>query len=101
MVSSDYMLFALRWCQLSEYFFFCKQKTAYEMRISDWSSDVCSSDLRTITTFTFKTRLKLSFMLSDSSGERAEDMGGDLLEGVQGFFKIGRASCRERVCQYV
>src|SRR3546814_18717220 len=25
---------------------FCKQKTAYEMRISDWSSDVCSSDLR-------------------------------------------------------
>src|SRR3546814_3489839 len=29
------------------WFFFCfKQKTAYEMRISDWSSDVCSSDLR-------------------------------------------------------
>src|SRR3546814_7658350 len=27
-------------------FFFCKQKTAYEMRISDWSSDVCSSDLQ-------------------------------------------------------
>src|SRR3546814_8172582 len=27
------------------YFFFCKQKTAYEMRMSDWSSDVCSSDL--------------------------------------------------------
>src|SRR3546814_6954697 len=30
---------------LCEYFFFFKQKTAYEMRISDWSSDVCSSDL--------------------------------------------------------
>src|SRR3546814_3992084 len=30
---------------LSSYFFF-KQKTAYEMRISDWSSDVCSSDLK-------------------------------------------------------
>src|SRR3546814_7622644 len=30
-----------------EYMIFCfKQKTAYEMRISDWSSDVCSSDLR-------------------------------------------------------
>src|SRR3546814_8891792 len=28
------------------YCFFFKQKTAYEMRISDWSSDVCSSDLR-------------------------------------------------------
>src|SRR3546814_4158633 len=29
-------------------FFFFKQKTAYEMRISDWSSDVCSSDLERI-----------------------------------------------------
>src|SRR3546814_6889853 len=37
---------------LSEYllvlFFFFKQKTAYEMRISDWSSDVCSSDLYSV-----------------------------------------------------
>src|SRR3546814_16209324 len=33
-------------CFLS--FFFFKQKTAYEMRISDWSSDVCSSDLARI-----------------------------------------------------
>src|SRR3546814_998222 len=30
---------------LVSFFFFFKQKTAYEMRISDWSSDVCSSDL--------------------------------------------------------
>src|SRR3546814_2657656 len=29
-------------------FFFFKQKTAYEMRISDWSSDVCSSDLEAL-----------------------------------------------------
>src|SRR3546814_4151997 len=29
-------------------FFFFKQKTAYEMRISDWSSDVCSSDLSVV-----------------------------------------------------
>src|SRR3546814_4698445 len=41
------MLFVYIWeyfvcCML---FFFFKQKTAYEMRISDWSSDVCSSDL--------------------------------------------------------
>src|SRR3546814_4456341 len=28
------------------FFFFCKQKTAYEMRISDWSSDVCSSEIK-------------------------------------------------------
>src|SRR3546814_1464231 len=33
------------------FFFFFKQKTAYEMRISDWSSDVCSSDLVTGTGF--------------------------------------------------
>src|SRR3546814_8632204 len=32
-------------CMLLLFFFFFKQKTAYEMRISDWSSDVCSSDL--------------------------------------------------------
>src|SRR3546814_4969757 len=35
-------MFVLHWIV---YFFFFKQKTAYEMRISDWSSDVCSSDL--------------------------------------------------------
>src|SRR3546814_19480042 len=32
-------------CLLLSLFFFFKQKTAYELRISDWSSDVCSSDL--------------------------------------------------------
>src|SRR3546814_4407569 len=37
------MYFHIRFCLL---FFFFKQKTAYEMRISDWSSDVCSSDLQ-------------------------------------------------------
>src|SRR3546814_8456506 len=33
------------YCVCSLFIFFFKQKTAYEMRISDWSSDVCSSDL--------------------------------------------------------
>src|SRR3546814_1959582 len=39
---------SLMWlaCVLHFFFFFFKQKTAYEMRISDWSSDVCSSDLK-------------------------------------------------------
>src|SRR3546814_1860747 len=32
-------------CCVISFFFFFKQKTAYEVRISDWSSDVCSSDL--------------------------------------------------------
>src|SRR3546814_2029200 len=36
---------------LAAFFFFFKQKTAYEMRISDWSSDVCSSDLHAVTGF--------------------------------------------------
>src|SRR3546814_9079121 len=40
-MSKSYDLFSMY------YFFFFKQKTAYEMRISDWSSDVCSSDLST------------------------------------------------------
>src|SRR3546814_17546553 len=33
-------------CYIVFFFCFCKQKSAYEIRISDWSSDVCSSDLR-------------------------------------------------------
>src|SRR3546814_7853563 len=37
----------IRCCYLLIFFFF-KQKTAYEMRISDWSSDVCSSDLKDV-----------------------------------------------------
>src|SRR3546814_7313716 len=36
-------------CSLCVFFFF-KQKTAYELRISDWSSDVCSSDLQRVRT---------------------------------------------------
>src|SRR3546814_7416319 len=39
------MLICILYVLLLFLFFFFKQKTAYEMRISDWSSDVCSSDL--------------------------------------------------------
>src|SRR3546814_1527137 len=38
-------VFVVLSCLCFFFFFFFKQKTAYEMRISDWSSDVCSSDL--------------------------------------------------------
>src|SRR3546814_8359914 len=42
----DYVLIlSLFFLSCTVLFFFFKQKTAYEMRISDWSSDVCSSDL--------------------------------------------------------
>src|SRR3546814_1126072 len=50
-------------CSFSSYsfvlFFFFKQKTAYELRISDWSSDVCSSDLTTVLVAVF---LPVGFM---------------------------------------
>src|SRR3546814_4705991 len=47
MVSCDLCMFLLVWFSVVRvlFVFFFKQKTAYEMRISDWSSDVCSSDL--------------------------------------------------------
>src|SRR3546814_5706727 len=44
-------------------FFFFKQKTAYEMRISDWSSDVCSSDLQQPSFFSKKPIGKNEFFL--------------------------------------
>src|SRR3546814_5026040 len=71
-------------------FFFFKQKTAYEMRISDWSSDVCSSDLITRITwaaYITTTRWAVSAMTP--------------MSWVMSMTEIGRASCRERVCQYV
>src|SRR3546814_2868158 len=40
-----FMFFVFFFVFFCFFFFFFKQKTAYEMRISDWSSDVCSSDL--------------------------------------------------------
>src|SRR3546814_2511759 len=43
-LSAFFLIFFIVFCC---FIFFFKQKTAYEMRISDWSSDVCSSDLRT------------------------------------------------------
>src|SRR3546814_18439460 len=57
---------------LYTYFFFFKQKTAYELRISDWSSDVCSSDLpaRPLTTGETLTldSARTAFSLAGGSG---------------------------------
>src|SRR3546814_1731756 len=76
--------------------FVFKQKTAYEMRISDWSSDVCSSDLRVECTLNGRLRR----MKNGSSGYLPVESGNRW--GTSGrLCKIGRASCRERVCQYV
>src|SRR3546814_3049481 len=103
-------------------FFFFKQKTAYEMRISDWSSDVCSSDLvdevdlilkheaearayrQIYAQFTKARRAvnqlqKAYDMLSGRSLKAA--MQGKAVLNEADSEEIGRASCRERVCQYV
>src|SRR3546814_10607140 len=77
------------------FFFFFKQKTAYEMRISDWSSDVCSSDLPA-------GFLHLQLVTDYFSGKMNCHIS-DIAVASQwdGRGQIGRASCRERVCQYV
>src|SRR3546814_1465759 len=59
-------------------FFFFKQKTAYEMRISDWSSDVCSSDLG-----------EHNDIIYGDTTDSAESLGGDdLIYGDSGFDTI-------------
>src|SRR3546814_5545880 len=106
------------------YCFFCfflfKQKTAYEMRISDWSSDVCSSDLwgrgnydgkkmtedlRKIVVEGGKLyggkwpfqRYLFIVHATDGAGGATEHLNSTVIQRPQ----IGRASGRERVCQYV
>src|SRR3546814_10447741 len=94
------------------FFFFFKQKTAYEMRISDWSSDVCSSDLHLGRGAQAVGRdgVDRRWPRQDRPGRR--DNAGDRRDqglcelpgsGERGAVaaEIGRASCRERVCQYV
>src|SRR3546814_8741588 len=79
--------------------FFFKQKTAYEMRISDWSSDVCSSDLIA----QVPAAQNLPIRPFGGIGEIMPRIGRIIALGAQVAVigEIGRASCRERVCQYV
>src|SRR3546814_8520752 len=75
--------------------FFFKQKTAYEMRISDWSSDVCSSDLpsQPLRSTSCRQRIARRFPAKQSRTQSASV--------ASPAAEIGRASCRERVCTYV
>src|SRR3546814_5240009 len=86
-------------------FFFFKQKTAYEMRISDWSSDVCSSDLILEALAGLELRLGRGLDRHRFTGARVAARRCFPLCNREGSeadqAKIGRASCRERVCQYV
>src|SRR3546814_10266229 len=105
-------------------FFFFKQKTAYELRISDWSSDVCSSDLVSLRlgfaeragtahqTMSLAPRLDLrqtqSLVMTPQLQQAIRLLALSHLE-IEGFIaeeieknpQIGRESCRARVCQYV
>src|SRR3546814_6046604 len=104
------------------FFFLFKQKTAYEMRISDWSSDVCSSDLA----YSYDEEIGCvgaPSMIQDLINRGVNPSGCVVGEptsmraivahkGINVYrcrvhghaahsSQIGRASCRERVCQYV
>src|SRR3546814_8949667 len=89
------------------FIFFFKQKTAYEMRISDWSSDVCSSDLEEARApypaFTASgcARWNASNSLHAASISTSRGKSSTGTSNRRALYKIGRASCRERVCQYV
>src|SRR3546814_5362436 len=85
-------------------FFFFKQKTAYEMRISDWSSDVCSSDLMVSAAEQHAQQVRES--VSGLHEQAQEEILGlrSAAEHVADRMRreaseIGRASCRERVCK--
>src|SRR3546814_9168333 len=89
---------------------FFKQKTAYEMRISDWSSDVCSSDLSSIAWLPDAESFYYVRRLPPERVPKGEEqfhrrvhlhgMGSDPDQDEE-IFEIGRAPCRERVWQYV
>src|SRR3546814_2764248 len=98
--------------------FFFKQKTAYEMRISDWSSDVCSSDLE-VRDVDRRPESEADSLRENNPMEqkpivKADDhkacpnyitlhipSGAENQALPNSWSKNGRASCRERVCQYV
>src|SRR3546814_9947797 len=106
------------------WFFFFKQKTAYEWRIRDWSSDVCSSELvgRHVGREDMDLQSRLEpgpglgeqFLRLGASGGRREvrqdrfvrlrhvgAASGDHERVLDRLGQLGSESCRERVCQYV
>src|SRR3546814_4168769 len=102
LICSSSIILSSRLCSAC---FFFKQKTAYEMRISDWSSDVCSSDLEILACSS-----RLGWMpqpatrhrrYRTAAADRSPLRGGGRPGEWPPRQEIGRASCRERVCQYV
>src|SRR3546814_4688778 len=102
------MCFIIGYLQMEELdmgvsdFFFYKQKTAYEMRISDWSSDVCSSDRGGV-----GERDPRHFQVAATPALEQEPAVVEVQARIGGLgadapeHEIGRATCRDRVCQIV
>src|SRR3546814_12645935 len=104
-------------------FFFFKQKTAYEVRISDWSSDVCSSDVDVLHAVDMQAarghvggdqdlelallelaQQRFALLLRHVARQHADPVTGAFERAGDAFdpgLEIGRASCRERVSAYV
>src|SRR3546814_1683644 len=79
-------------------FFFFKQKTAYEMRISDWSSDVCSSDLPVNFQRATNSQVRWGFNFGKSFGQSEAGAGGGRGRGEGGRSGAGdRRSEESRV----
>src|SRR3546814_1199580 len=100
--------FLLYWFLCS--IFFCKNKTAFETGMSDWSSDVCSSDLSLEPT-PFPTEVQYPYRIVSDAIDFIDGSGGQPFLLQVGFpephtpqqvpKQIGRASCRARVWLYV
>src|SRR3546814_4197552 len=87
------------------FFFFFKQKTAYEMRISDWSSDVCSSDLQTaLKGAHFDSPAALQSGIAKALGAEAKSIMADqLISRRSEERRVGKecvSTCRSRWSPY-
>src|SRR3546814_12962016 len=77
--------------------FFFKQKTAYEMRISDWSSDVCSSDLREARRVERVVGERGQLHRPDRDAPHQQDRGRPLREEPDGAGEAAQAARRDAV----
>src|SRR3546814_19491654 len=82
-------------------FFFFKQKTAYEMRISDWSSDVCSSDLALSVRMELQADCFAGLWARQADQARGILESGDVEEGLNAATAIGDDTLQKKSQGYV